>query len=446
MSRFTYQDGLTIVTPVKQGHVDMLRASLADIERDIEGNDFIPFREFETIHFARWVLFEASTDARGRPVPAQLVLSTNFDEPVSGHLNEFFDKGFKGLNHVYRHCKGYPPEGQRSREQVLQYLISHEVGYGTLYVGTRGRSMRQIRREALLRDRIQDFLDENISRIAFGNQQPEEIRKAIQKFVRSDPDLQWAENQELYHHRRWTHFRDVLPFSLVILVGLLPMLAGILTTAMVGIAIFAILVAAGVLAIWTLQRKEKRDVQYPADTDYNQVHNLALREDRIVQNQMSSVTNVKPGWFRWVLLSTVLRAIDIAGRYIYTEGKLGSIPSIHYARWVMIDGGSRLLFFSNFDGSWENYLGDFIDKAATGLTAVWSNTHGFPRSRWLIGEGATDEQRFKAYARNSQVVTNVWYSAYKRLSVQNINNNSHIRNGLFGEQSSEQTETWLQRL
>ena len=200
--------------------------------------------------------------------------------------------------------------------------------------------------------------------------------------------------------------------------------------------------------IWAaikLRNLEKNDEQYPAVTDYKHVRELSVKEDQIVQNQMSSITYVKTGWLRRLILKTVLWAIDLAGRYIYTKGKLGSIPSIHYARWVMVDQGKRLIFFSNFDGSWENYLGDFIDKAASGLTAVWSNTQGFPRSRWLVNEGATDEQRFKAYARNSQVITNVWYSAYKRLSVQNINNNSHIRSGLFASLHQEQIKEWLRR-
>jgi len=110
----------------------------------------------------------------------------------------------------------------------------------------------------------------------------------------------------------------------------------------------------------------------------------------------------------------------------------------------MIDGGRRLLFLSNFDGSWENYLDDFIDKAHGGLTAVWSNTGGFPRSYLLIGGGAKDGPRFKAYARDSMSVTNAWYSAYPTLTVQGIDRNSSIREGLPAGKSAP--ETWLQYL
>lgn len=215
------------------------------------------------------------------------------------------------------------------------------------------------------------------------------------------------------------------------------------------VALLTFVVVVGITALLvalTLGYKERRDREAPASTDASHVRELVRQEDFIVQNQLSSITNVKPGWFRRMTLRTVLYVIDLAGRYIYTKGRLGTIPTIHYARWVMVDGGRRLLFFSNFDGSWENYLGDFIDKAASGLTAVWSNTDGFPKTRWLTRDGATDEQRFKAYTRTSQAPTQVWYSAYKRLTVTNINNNSAIRAGLYGNQTPSETEAWLRRL
>jgi hypothetical protein len=124
---------------------------------------------------------------------------------------------------------------------------------------------------------------------------------------------------------------------------------------------------------------------------------------------------------------------------------LSGIPSIHFAHWSLIDGGRRLLFVSNFDGSWENYLDDFIDKAHDGLTAVWSNTVGFPRTQFLIHGGATDGPRFKAVARDGQMVTNAWYSAYRDLTVQGIDNNSSIREHLFSSLDAAQTAVWLQR-
>ena len=112
----------------------------------------------------------------------------------------------------------------------------------------------------------------------------------------------------------------------------------------------------------------------------------------------------------------------------------------------MIDNGRRLLFLSNFDGSWENYLDDFIDKASIGLTGVWSNTLNFPRTYFLVFGGASDGPRFKAVARDSQTVTNAWYSAYWDQTVQGIDNNSSIREDLLKPLNTIEAAALLQRL
>src|SRR5262249_30863844 len=127
------------------------------------------------------------------------------------------------------------------------------------------------------------------------------------------------------------------------------------------------------------------------------------------------------------------------------RGDLGGITSIHYARWMILDD-RRLLFFSNFDGSWESYLGEFVDQASSGLTSVWSNTVGFPPARWLLGAGARDEERFKNWTRTHQIETQVWYSAYPKLSVQNINDNTKLRRGLANRPSDDELAAWRRTL
>jgi len=355
--------------------------------------------------------------------------------------------GRDALHRIYEHCVGYPEPAHRSLDAVTAYLRAHDVGYDTLYVGTRGRTVTQIRREADLRTAIEEFLDEQAQDPSFRKQSPTAIRAAIQSFVRAAPELAWTENAPATVPQRWPRAWDSKAFALLFIGVCLLIVLGVGAGGWGGIAaaLGILALVAGAYLAW-LRWREKRDGQDPPVTDYDHVAQLAGKEDRIVQNQMSSVTAVKAGWLRSLTLYTVLWIIDLAGRYVYTNGRLGSIPSIHFARWVAINEGTRLVFFSNFDGSWENYLGDFIDKASEGLTAVWSNTIGFPRSRFLVGAGAKDEQRFKAYARNSQVLTDVWYSAYRDLTVQNINNNSAIRGGLFREQTPAETDAWLQRL
>jgi hypothetical protein len=147
-----------------------------------------------------------------------------------------------------------------------------------------------------------------------------------------------------------------------------------------------------------------------------------------------------------VVVRLVLAALNALARTVYTKGRLGSLTSIHFAHWSIIDGGRRLLFVSNFDGSWESYLDDFIEKAHVGLTAVWTNGRGFPRTRWLLQEGASHGDEFKEWARRSQLRTPVWYRAYPALGVTQIDRNSRVREGLTGTPAPEEVAAWLRLL
>jgi hypothetical protein len=177
------------------------------------------------------------------------------------------------------------------------------------------------------------------------------------------------------------------------------------------------------------------------------VQALAEREDFQVQNQLTHLVDLKPGLFRRILLRAVLYAIDLLARYKFNQGSLGGITTIHFARWVFLDDGKQLLFFSNYDGSWESYLGDFVDKAHVGLTSVWSNTEGFPKTTLLAFGGATDEDRFKAWTRAHQIATPLWFSAYPDLTVRNIQENARICAGLVEEPPTDEAlRAWLQIL
>ncbi len=105
-----------------------------------------------------------------------------------------------------------------------------------------------------------------------------------------------------------------------------------------------------------------------------------------------------------------------------------------------------MLFTSNYDGSHESYMDDFIDKVAYGLNASFSNGVGYPKTRFLVFEGARREQEFKDWQRRHQLPTQVWYSAYPELTAGNIENNALIRSGLFGPLTRPDTEAWLRRL
>ena len=129
---------------------------------------------------------------------------------------------------------------------------------------------------------------------------------------------------------------------------------------------------------------------------------LAALEDHVVQNPFTAVGHVKPGLFRLLTLTAILFALDYATRHIFNRGNLAGVKTIHFARWVFLDGKRRMFFASNYDGSLESYMDDFIDKVAWGLNLVFSNGVGYPRTRWLVLGGAKDELAFKDYLRRTR--------------------------------------------
>lgn len=404
----------------------------------------IEFKKMLRIHFMRWLVLHETKDLNGQPIPPYLVLCTNFDEPLGEHLRELAEVGGTEVRAIYNCCKGF---GQDT--DVCDFLRRHAVRYSAFYVGTRGRTVEQVRAENDLRNAIQGFLDQSGFSASQG---PLAIRQAIQEFVRRTPGLNWALQTPSALEWYWFFWGSPIVVACLLVAAciLAPWLLGapwwLVPTMIVGAAVALVLAA----LVWrqAVIRHENREARAPlhAAAVGAPVADLTDREDQVVQNQLSNVVLVTPGWFRRCTLKIVLSLVNLLGRYWYVRGALGGIPTIHFARWVIIDKGRRLLFLSNFDGSWENYLGDFIDKAAAGLTAIWSNAVGCPPAHGLIEGGARDESRFKAWTRENQLFTQVWYSAYDDLSVENINNNSYIRLGLSGHMSAGAAQKWLARL
>jgi hypothetical protein len=279
------------------------------------------------------------------------------------------------------------------------------------------------------------------------------------EYVGSQSDLAWS--------RQLVPALARVRYGKIIVIGLgafvVAVLAGLLFLAVWpsiewGVRIVAAAALGGMLAaitgyvVW-LRYRESHDQQDDTLPLPEFVAGLQIREDLEPQNHLVSVTEVKRGLLRLLTLRLVLFGINLLARFIATKGDLGGIVTIHFARWVILNppGASRprLLFLSNYDGSWENYLGEFIDRASAGLTAVWSNTqltagHGFPNTQWLaLRGGSRDEQRFKNYARQSQQTGGIWYSAYTSLSMKHITNNREIRVGLFD--TSVNAAEWLGR-
>jgi hypothetical protein len=132
--------------------------------------------------------------------------------------------------------------------------------------------------------------------------------------------------------------------------------------------------------------------------------------------------------------------------YLFTRGKLSGIPTVHFARWIIVNEGRQMIFLSNFDGNSESYLRDFINIAGKQLSLMFCHTIGYPKTRLMVIGGADDANGFMKWARKFHTISNVWYTANKEVSVKNIFNNAKIRDGLYGRMNEKQAAQWLSLL
>ncbi|WP_206732401.1 hypothetical protein [Janthinobacterium sp. 17J80-10] len=105
-----------------------------------------------------------------------------------------------------------------------------------------------------------------------------------------------------------------------------------------------------------------------------------------------------------------------------------TLSLIHYARWVVIGRRqfphlhpdqprenlrySYMLFFSNFNGSWDQYVDSFTFSIPSGLDLFWKWNIRYPHSVPLTP--------FHDYIRYNQIETTHYYSAYPLASSNDV--------------------------
>jgi hypothetical protein len=100
---------------------------------------------------------------------------------------------------------------------------------------------------------------------------------------------------------------------------------------------------------------------------------------------------------------------------------LDDIATIHFARWVILPGDQQLLFTSNFDGSYEQYIHDFVTVANSGapsrdnaqgvkwMDLIWGHCVGYP--------GTDDFPAFLDYIQQGLVETTLWFPTIDDVTV-----------------------------
>lgn len=424
-----------LVAPLAAGREASLRALLATMNAtpgtSDPHNSIVPFAAIERLHFARLVLLDdelqVDLDMLGVPrprLPTVLSFMGDCDGPADEVLAELVQRAGEGLRSIFAHCEGFVAD-----TDLLAWMQAHDRPIAASYVNWVGRTVRQIKEESAL----QRLLSATVSRADVNSgAQARALHAKLRSFV----------NTEARAGRLVLTPDAPTPFAWRV-----AKLAHLLLVPLVGLLLVPLLIVLSPLLIYLLRTRETTDPEICPRPQARALGELQVLEDIDVSNQYTAIGAVKPGLFRRWLVSVLLVLINYACRHVFTCGFLARVQTIHFARWVFIDDKTRVIFTSNYDGSHQGYMDDFINKVAWGLNLVFSNGVGWPRTRWLILGGARIEQDFKRYQRRHQVPTQVWYKAYPGLSLHDITRNQRIREGLENTQMSDaQTLAWLRLL
>lgn len=491
----TPQSTFMVVAPIDAGNIDAIEQLLAGMNlSDMPGmadsnNALVPFGCFPTLHFARFVILKDDTlddfTKIGLPepkFPVQLAFLGECDGSAEDFLEALANnpKAAAGLRRIFAYCTGFS-----ASTNLLQWMMQAQHRPDASYVNWLGRTVQQVREEAELRGVLVAYVNANTARLKTAP--PQQIRRDLRAaganvtLTRPAPTpfgwwvknllhfaivpaallLPWVLASPLLiphlQHRAWA-----VLFWLALAVAVFGWLITRTSFAFALIAALALLLvpffyllpwlailaaaAAGVF-LYVLRSYEKSEPAIERKPSPQHDAALARLEDHDVTNQFTVIGSVKPSAFRRRLLVAVLWAIDYGARHIYNRGFLARIRTIHFARWVFLDDKARVLFISNYDGSRQAYMDDFINKVAWGLNLAFGSGLGYPRAEWMLRGGAKNELRFKDTNRRHQIATQVWYKAYPGLTAVDLARNTRVRRAFERPAMSDaEIREWLKDL
>lgn len=169
---------------------------------------------------------------------------------------------------------------------------------------------------------------------------------------------------------------------------------------------------------------------------------------------LNVITPIK-SWKTWILRL----AFFVLWNVKPLQNDLKNLSFIQFARWVIIPKDSfpyvghgqereslkydYLLFFSNFNGTWNQYIDAFAAVLSKGLNLIWRWSEKFP--------GSVPVTPFKQYIAQVQFDTDYYFTAYPQATANDVKSAHIVQKALMdfstkaGEYTPEQfTAAYLQ--
>jgi hypothetical protein len=441
--------GFTVLVPVAADRVASASALLAELDAE---QTRLPFAASTTTHFATITIVPAQT-YRGEVLPATLLFATSFCGPTRVHVNELVRVMGDGLRSIFAHCEGVEPAC--SDADLAAFLLEHRHA-DTFYSGMQHLSPTDVRRHRQLHDAIEAFIDERELRGS-----AVDVRRQIQDYVRSRPDLAWTREPFAPTLWAWLVFnrRSLIVETSVALLVLATLARIVVDSTLLGVVIVGGWIAVGaflafvVVLVLSIREAEREQTFVSARPPDARARELAATQTRPVINEFTLAGGIKEeGILRPMFLSLSLwiigRIADGVPGIPYIGTGFG-IPTVATARWIAADNGRRAIFISNYTNAGEGYVRDFIETrgGAMRINLSFGFGRGFPKTRWVVEDGALTAPNEYLYAlAGNQMPTLFWYGPYRGISIDNIKVDRAIREGLFARGGEKQAREWLQLL
>src|SRR5881392_1875612 len=187
----TPQANFTVLAPINPAQENKLRALLDSMNFDLgrvdPNNALIPFATLDNVHFARLLILKdnALLDTRaygGGPVPIYplyLAFLGDIDGDVDTFFAEIAQRAGSGLRAIFSCCIGF-----KATTDLVGWMKDCNVPAIAVYVNTRGRTVLQVREEAVLREALRKYLEENVA--SLGGLRARDVHRRLRDFVEKE--------------------------------------------------------------------------------------------------------------------------------------------------------------------------------------------------------------------------------------------------------------------
>ena len=348
-------NALTVVARIKTGEEPALKRVLQEINADPNNNPYMRLAEGQKTHCIRCAIIH--DDENGY----RLLAASEYDGDLEDYLRELILLS-PGLDAIWGKCEGY-----RGKEFFEKFIRKNGYETQAFYIAFRDETVQSIKEKVAVRRRIERLVDDEY-----------DVVKPLLGVLANLPTS----------HGLWSRLRTCI--------ALWPsrFQAWWLSIALSIVKPLAVLG----------ETKDFPLVTSVCDPGQNQNKLSPMQFD----GQMITITEVRP--IRRLRLTLGFMVNEFLGKYGYPPGLFAFVGTLFSFRWVLIDKGKRLIFLSVFDGSWQNYMGDFIDKIIWALDGIYNNTKGYPPGgmsqvtefqRWILSQQWEPQLFYKAYPNES---------------------------------------------